>query len=626
MPLGPQDLTSSALGEYTLCFARSPPLPCAGGRCGGEDNCTNSSSWLCSGAEPFGIRRQAWLGVPGDDLASLRAWPSYPDSPDLVEELQTFDTPTNWGDDYGQVVSGLFVAPQTGRYTFHVTSDEHSELRISSVFNETSGPVVASISEAEVWYSGGFPHRGYARGPDDWTSFASQSGSVDLEAGELYWVEVVHKEGNGVDHLRAGVTLPDGTEYKPIPAAFFRARACVDGEPQGLGVVHDCRGRTTGQTCTAQCRSGFAGERQTFHCDGLGRFLGIDPYCESVTCEEYDVEVGSFFMHGVLGQVDCSGMGGTDCTAQLMSWAGPGTCVSLVATYFESCEEYCQRKGRPCVKAMDDLGACVPNFAGHSRQTTAQGGCLQRWSDQLCVCGRRRPEYNPCLVHPWCVLGLMRLGPMPLGQHEDGEGNVLALDTQRHVAARWRWGLRTWETVAGGRGPGDGLEQLRGPIGLHFAGGALYVADTGNHRLVRWLEGASAGELVLGTGEPGRNVSELRYPVGVMQQNGTMYVVDYGNARVLRLPEGAQEGEVMPTDEALALPILPNAAADSFFDATGRYYRLDHESHSLWACSYALLCDFSACRETDASGQYGPTCGCPGHSTTCEEVFGVLPS
>ncbi|CAE6917873.1 prmB [Symbiodinium sp. CCMP2592] len=351
MPHGPPNSSVSGLGEYAICWSEAPSTACVGYPCSEDNSCSNGTAWLCNGAQPLGLVRKVWHNLPGKTLADLLAVAAFPDSPDLEEFATALTSAANYGDNYGQMFYGLFVAPETGSYVFEITSDENSELRISDAFNDTQGQVVAYISEAQTWYQGPFLRQGYAPGPDAWDSFPTQSGSYYMEAGHLYYLEVLHKERVQSDHLIAGVRLPSGIVHRPIPASFFDAVVCTQGFPVGLAVVHDCTGRKTGQSCTAQCRGGWSGAQQTFVCDGVGILHGRDPVCTAVQCEEYSVEVGSLFMHGVWDEVDCSNMEGIKCDDQLRSWSGPENCASRVVTAGNSCRDYCLARGRGCVKS-----------------------------------------------------------------------------------------------------------------------------------------------------------------------------------------------------------------------------------------------------------------------------------
>ncbi|CAE8608882.1 unnamed protein product [Polarella glacialis] len=627
MPQGPPSTSDSGLGEYALCWAEMPNTPCVGFSCKGENNCSNSSSWLCGGAQPMGLWRKQWWDVPGNTVSDLQGWPAFPDSPQIIETVQKLEGPINYGDHYRQQFYGLFAAPLTGMYTFHVTSDMNSELRISSDFNDTVGEVVAFISQSSVWVQNGFPRVGYAPGPDSWTSFPTQSGTYAMEAGQLYWFEVLHKEGTGDDFLRAGVTLPNGTVFKPLPATLFSGIECKEGFPEGLAVVHDCHGRTTGQSCTAQCQGGWIGDQQTFICDGVGRFHGKEPVCRSINCEEYSLEVGSLYMHGVWKQVDCTNMGEGDCGQQLGPWAGPGNCVARVATRGSSCLDFCASRGRSCVKSTSDTSSCSLSQPGQVFEMPTDSDCKVARNEQVCVCaGPFSASTASCLLSAWCDQGLMTSGGRSLAVHFDAHDDVVVADTVRGVVVRWT-GPR-YEVVAGGRGAGNALNQLSGPTGLYFVNGTpsiLYIADTENHRIVKWTEGSASGEVVFGSGSTGQSLSQLRYPIGVyMGQNGTLYVIDYGNARFLQVPSGTQTGELMQTAEAFNLPIMPTTAAHSFFDGLGSFYSVDYGARLLKVCVRTLTCSFADCRDVNYLGVYGPSCGCIEDHSNCFEAVGVL--
>jgi len=85
--------------------------------------------------------------------------------------------------------------------------------------------------------------------------------------------------------------------------------------------------------------------------------------------------------------IDCSAMGGTDCSDTLRAWGGSETCIYHVVTNGGSCHTFCTQRNLVCVKAMDDQGGCDLHEEGHTRQSIVQNGCLQNWTDQICVCG-----------------------------------------------------------------------------------------------------------------------------------------------------------------------------------------------------------------------------------------------
>lgn len=152
-----------------------------------------------------GLNRQVWLNISGNPVANLTNSARFPNSPDLTEALaDAFETPLDWNDTYGQRVSGWFVPPLSGGYRFYIASDDASQLFLSPTTNAASKARIAYLTD---WTDS-----------RNWTAYASQkSALIQLAAGQRYYIEALHKEGGGGDHLAVGVDLPDGTEEKPIP-------------------------------------------------------------------------------------------------------------------------------------------------------------------------------------------------------------------------------------------------------------------------------------------------------------------------------------------------------------------------------------------------------------------------
>lgn len=56
-------------------------------------------------------------------------------------------------------------------------------------------------------------------------------------------------------------------------------QVCIANLPAGVGVTHDCDGKTTGQTCAAQCAEGYTGNTELLTCDASQVFIGSSPVC-----------------------------------------------------------------------------------------------------------------------------------------------------------------------------------------------------------------------------------------------------------------------------------------------------------------------------------------------------------
>jgi hypothetical protein len=150
---------------------------------------------------------------------NLTQSPNYPNSPSSSSQLTIFEGPTNFADAYGSRIRGYVCAPETGNYTFWIASDDNSELWLSTSDNPANKVLIASVNG---W-----------TGVRQWTQLASQqSVPVALTAGRRYYIEALHKDGGGGDHVSVGWQLPSGTLERPIPGT--RLSPWVNGRPAGI--------------------------------------------------------------------------------------------------------------------------------------------------------------------------------------------------------------------------------------------------------------------------------------------------------------------------------------------------------------------------------------------------------
>jgi len=152
----------------------------------------------------FEFRREFWHDIPGSKVADLTQHPDFqagmPDETDIVGSLS--NGPER-GANYGTRITGILTAPQTGEYTFYLTSDDQGQLWVSKDEDRANLERIASVPT-------------YAR-RGNWDEFSTQaSKKITLTEGGRYFVEVLHKEGGSPDHLAVGWKLPDGTVERPI--------------------------------------------------------------------------------------------------------------------------------------------------------------------------------------------------------------------------------------------------------------------------------------------------------------------------------------------------------------------------------------------------------------------------
>ncbi|MDZ4200359.1 MAG: LamG-like jellyroll fold domain-containing protein, partial [Kiritimatiellia bacterium] len=150
------------------------------------------------------VLREWWTGVPGTSIAHLEGHLNYPDAPTGRVHTNIFEAPVSWANEYGTRMRGYIHPPVSGDYRFWIAADDSCELWLSTDENPTNMALIA-YSTAHT-------------GSREWEKYATQkSGLVTLEAGKTYYIEALHKEGWGGDHLAVGWQLPGGALERPIP-------------------------------------------------------------------------------------------------------------------------------------------------------------------------------------------------------------------------------------------------------------------------------------------------------------------------------------------------------------------------------------------------------------------------
>lgn len=159
-------------------------------------------------AERGSITREVWTGISGTSVSNLTGNASYPNGPNSVSTLTSFDAPVNVADNYGQRIHGYLHVPQTGAYKFYVAGDDNCELWLS---NSADPAGAALIARVPGWTS----HREWAKYPEQ------RSAVVRLVAGQTYYIRALQKEGGGGDSLSVGWVRPGQSAVEVIPGEFL---------------------------------------------------------------------------------------------------------------------------------------------------------------------------------------------------------------------------------------------------------------------------------------------------------------------------------------------------------------------------------------------------------------------
>ncbi|CAJ1343657.1 unnamed protein product [Effrenium voratum] len=201
----------------------------------------------------------------------------------------------------------------------------------------------------------------------------------------------------------------------------------------------------------------------------------------------------------------------------------------------------------------------VPSLRGQAAGCEVLTGHLEEpWG----ICVDRAAVYVADAKAHAVTRWVQRKGTVEAGGRGPGDGLDqlnqpvdVALDSRGrlYVAERGndrvtRWHGRNCEIVAGGQGWGDDLEQLAGPtaLALQEVGGetAVLVAEAGNNRITRWWPGQPRCEILIGGVG---SLPNLDAPEGLHYdaQEGCIYVAEAGSNRVTRWRSGALQGEII---------------------------------------------------------------------------------
>jgi len=143
------------------------------------------------------VVRERWDGIGGAAVSDLVANSHYQnDPPDTSETLTTrLEGTVNWANSFGSRVRAWLYIINTGDYTFWTSSDDASELWLST----DERPQGAQLIAYETGYSGS----------KNWQTGNQQSAPIHLEGGKRYYLELLHKEGGGGDNLAVAYQGPD---------------------------------------------------------------------------------------------------------------------------------------------------------------------------------------------------------------------------------------------------------------------------------------------------------------------------------------------------------------------------------------------------------------------------------
>ncbi|WP_143774098.1 T9SS type A sorting domain-containing protein [Niastella vici] len=166
---------------------------------------TYTNSGGCQSTQTFNltvtgsILREYWTGISGTAISNLTSNANYPNNPTGSGQLTSLEGPTNWADNYGTRIRGYIHPTATGSYTFWVAGDDNTELYLSTSENPANASRIAYVSG---WTNS-----------REWNKYSTQqSTTINLTAGQKYYIEVLQKEGAGGDNVAVAWQGPGITQ------------------------------------------------------------------------------------------------------------------------------------------------------------------------------------------------------------------------------------------------------------------------------------------------------------------------------------------------------------------------------------------------------------------------------
>jgi uncharacterized repeat protein (TIGR02543 family) len=212
-----QTLTAPTAGD-TYSFEWTVPLGATSWRVEADDNndgfteseVRNFTVTPISFGSQGGFLREIFTDITGTSVANLTdddKYPAHPDTFTFVEtgRLSYQDNSSN----YGTRHRAYFVAPKTGQYRFWVAARNRAELWLSTDSSPHNAVRIVNTTQD--------------RDPDVWTHSSQQSAFIQLEEGQHYYLEALHKAGTShTRHIQVGVELPGGQMERPIPVGLLK--------------------------------------------------------------------------------------------------------------------------------------------------------------------------------------------------------------------------------------------------------------------------------------------------------------------------------------------------------------------------------------------------------------------
>lgn len=170
-----------------------------------------------------------WQGICGPFVEQLRHSPLFPRFPFVRRFLQEFKSRQD-GYDFGQRIFGFIHPEKQGFYEFAITSDDTSELWLSSDSNPKKSRLIAAVYSA---------NGAALTTPYNLKKYPIQvSRKIELNPSKKFYIEALHKQSKGRGHVQVFWKEPGSKNFRIIQGSHL-SLFVDDRELHDEGIIED---------------------------------------------------------------------------------------------------------------------------------------------------------------------------------------------------------------------------------------------------------------------------------------------------------------------------------------------------------------------------------------------------
>lgn len=144
------------------------------------------------------VLQSFWSNVAATDITDLTELATFPSQPDGQKESSRFEITPVKGDSFGGRLVALITPPESGSYTFALSSGSPAKAYLSTDTDSANFGELAEVFSSQTDIT-----------PNEWDRYSTQrSAPVELVAGEAYLLEVHYLSSTSDSHCQMGWTGP----------------------------------------------------------------------------------------------------------------------------------------------------------------------------------------------------------------------------------------------------------------------------------------------------------------------------------------------------------------------------------------------------------------------------------